>query len=52
MMERDIQAILNSLTLLVDSTKGAAPLALLHSYASVMALCADQWKEANEYNGA
>jgi hypothetical protein len=52
MIERDIQAILNSLTLLVDSTKGAAPLALLHSYASVMVLCADLRKAVSEYNGA
>jgi hypothetical protein len=51
MMERDVQAALSSLTLLVDSTKRAAPLDLLHSYAPVMALCADLRKAAREYNG-
>ena len=51
MKERDVNATLSSLTLLVDSTKGAAPLDLLHSYASVMALCADMRKAATEYNG-
>jgi hypothetical protein len=51
MMERDVHAMLASLTLLVESTKGAEPLALLHSYAAVMALCADLRTAAAEYNG-
>jgi len=51
MMERDVHATLTSLTLLVESTKGADPLARLHSYAAVMALCADLRKAATEYNG-
>lgn len=51
MMERDVHATLASLTLLVESTKGAEPLARLHSYAAVMALCTDLRKAATEYNG-
>jgi hypothetical protein len=38
MMERDIQAILNSLTLLVDSTKGAVPVILLQSHGCIFFL--------------
>lgn len=41
MMEQDVHATLASLTLLVESTKGAAPLARPHSYAAAMALCAN-----------
>lgn len=51
MMERDVHATLSNLTLLVESTKGAEPLARLHSYAAVMALCTDLRKAAAEYNG-
>ena len=51
MMERDVHATFSSLTLLVESTKGAEPLTLLHSYAAVMALCADLRKAATKYNG-
>ena len=43
MMERDVHATLSSLTLLVESTKGAEPLARRHSYATVMALCANPY---------
>lgn len=41
MIERDVHATLSSLALLVESTKGAEPLALLHSYAAVRTLCAN-----------
>jgi hypothetical protein len=51
MMERDVHATLDSLTLLVESTKGAEALDGLHSYAAVMALCTDLRKAATEYNG-
>ena len=51
MMERDVHATLTSLTLLVESTKGAEPHALLHSYAAVRILCADLRTAAAEYNG-
>lgn len=51
MMERDVHATLSSLTLLVENTKGAEPLPLLHSYTAVMALCADLRKAASEYSG-
>lgn len=51
MIERDVHATLASLTLLVESTKGAEPLARLHSYVAVMALCTDLRKAAAEYNG-
>ena len=51
MMEQDVHATLACLTLLVESTKGAEPLARLHSYAAVMALCADLRTAAAEYNG-
>lgn len=43
MIERDVHATLASLTLLVESTKGSEPLALLHSYAAVIALCANPY---------
>jgi hypothetical protein len=40
-MERDICAVLNGLTLLVEDTKGVGQLQAMRNYAAVMALCAD-----------
>ncbi len=51
MMERDIHAVLNGLTLLVEDTKGASQLDAMRNYAAIMALCADLRKEAVEYDG-
>jgi hypothetical protein len=51
MMERDIHAALNGLTLLVEDTKGASQMDAMRNYAAIMALCADLRKAANEYNG-
>ena len=51
MMERDIRAVLNGLTLLVEDTKGASQLDAMRNYAAIMALCADLRRSATEYNG-
>lgn len=51
MMERDIRAVLNGLTLLVEDTKTAGQLQAIRNYAAVMALCADLRRSATEYNG-
>ena len=51
MMERDIRAVLNGLTLLVEDTKGASHLDAMRNYAAIMALCADLRRAADEYNG-
>ena len=51
MMERDIRAVLNGLTLLVDDTKSVGQLQAMRNYAAIMALCADLRRSANEYNG-
>jgi hypothetical protein len=51
MIERDIRAVLNGLTLLVEDTKGASQLDAIHNYAAIMALCADLRRSATEYNG-
>lgn len=51
MMERDIRAVLNGLSLLVDDTKGANEVEAMCNYAAIMALCADLRKSAVEHNG-
>jgi hypothetical protein len=51
MMERDIRAVLNGLTLVVEDTKGASQLDAMRNYAAIMALCADLRKAAAEYDG-
>jgi hypothetical protein len=51
MMERDIRAVLDGLTLLVEDTKGASQLDAMRNYAAIMALCADLRKAAAEYDG-
>ena len=51
MMERDIRAVLDGLTLLVTDTKGASQLDAMRNYAAIMALCADLRRAADEYNG-
>ena len=51
MMERDIRAVLNGLTLLVEDTKAAGQLQAMRNYAAIMALCADLRRSATEYNG-
>ena len=51
MMERDIRAVLDGLTLLVADTKGASQLDAMRNYAAIMALCADLRKAATEYDG-
>jgi len=51
MMERDIRAVLNGLTLLVGDTKGASQLDAMRNYAAIIALCADLRSSADEYNG-
>ena len=51
MMERDILAVLDGLSLLVDDTKGASQLDAMRNYAAIMALCADLRKAATEYDG-
>jgi hypothetical protein len=51
MMERDIHAVLNGLTLLVEDTKRASQLDAMRNYAAIMALCADLRKAAVEYDG-
>ncbi|WP_050525682.1 hypothetical protein [Pseudorhodobacter aquimaris] len=51
MMERDIHAILNGLTLLVGDTKDASQLDATRNYAAIIALCADLRKAAVEYDG-
>ena len=51
MMERDIRAVLNGLTLLVADTKGASQLDAMRNNAAIMALCADLRRSADEYNG-
>lgn len=51
MMEQDIRAVLNGLTLLVDDTKTAGQLQAMRNYAAIMALCADLRRSATEYNG-
>jgi hypothetical protein len=51
MMERDIRAILNGLTLLVEDTKEASQLDATRNYAAIIALCADLRKAAAEYDG-
>jgi len=51
MMERDIRAVLNGLTLLVEHTREASQLDAMRNYAAIMALCADLRKAAAEYDG-
>lgn len=51
MMERDIRAVLNGLTQLIDDTKTAGQLQAMRNYAAVMTLCADLRRSATEYNG-
>jgi hypothetical protein len=51
MMERDIHAVLNGLTLLVEDTKGVSQLDAMRNYAAIMVLCADLRKAAAEYIG-
>ena len=51
MMEGDIRAVLNGLTLVVEDTKGASQLDAMRNYAAMMALCADLRKAAAEYDG-
>ena len=51
MMERDIRAVLDGLTLLVADTKGASQLDAMRNYAAIMTLCADLRRSATEYNG-
>jgi len=51
MMERDVRAVLNGLTLLVEDTKGASQLQAMRNYAAVITLCADLRRSAAEYNG-
>lgn len=51
MMERDIRAVLDGLTLLVADTKGASQLDAMRNYAAIMALCADLRRSADEYGG-
>ncbi len=51
MMERDIRAVLDGLTLLVGDTKGASQLDAMRNYAAIMTLCADLRRAADEYNG-
>ena len=51
MMEQDIQAVLDGLTLLLEDTKGASHLDAMRNYAAIMALCADLRRSATEYNG-
>jgi hypothetical protein len=51
MMERDIRAVLDGLTLLVTDTKGASQLDAMRNYAAIMALCADLRRSADEYDG-
>lgn len=50
-LERDIRAVLNGLTLLVADTKEAGQLQAMRNYAAIMALCADLRRSATEYNG-
>lgn len=51
MMEQDIRAVLDGLTLLVKDTKAAGQLQAIRNYAAIMALCADLRRSATEYNG-
>ena len=51
MMERDIQAVLTGLALLVDETDGETPIQAMRNYAAVMALCIDLRKAATECDG-
>jgi hypothetical protein len=51
MMERDIRAVLDGLTLLVADTKRASQLDAMRNYAAIMALCADLRRSADEYDG-
>jgi hypothetical protein len=51
MMERDIRAVLNGLTLLVDDTNVPSQLHAMRNYAAIMALCTDLRTSAAEYNG-
>ncbi len=51
MMERDIRAVLNGLTLLVEDTKAAGQLQAMRNYSAIMALCADLRRSADEYDG-
>ncbi len=51
MMERDIRAVLDGLTLLVADTKGASQFDAMRNYAAIMTLCADLRRSATEYNG-
>jgi hypothetical protein len=51
MMERDIRAVLDGLTLLVDDTKAAGQLQAIRNYAAITALCGDLRRSATEYNG-
>jgi hypothetical protein len=51
MMERDIRAVLNGLTLLVGDTKGTNQLDAMRNYAAIMALCVDLRRSAAEYDG-
>jgi len=51
MMERDIRAVLDGLTLLVADTKGASQLDAMRNYAAIMALRADLRRSADEYDG-
>ena len=51
MMERDVHATLSSLTLLVESTKGAEPLARRHSYAWRSAPIPTDWTDLTIANG-
>lgn len=51
MMEQDMPAVLDGLTLLVGGTKGASHLDAIRNYAAIMAPCAHLRKAAAEYNG-
>jgi hypothetical protein len=51
MMERDIRAVLNGLSLLVEDTKAGCQLQAIRNYAAIIALCADLRRSATEYNG-
>ena len=51
MMEQDIRAVLDGLTLLVGDTKEASQLDAMRNYAAIMVLCADLRRSADEYKG-